>query len=63
MWCICCHGQDGRTPLLVACANGHVDVAGLLLERGAGIDVRDKVSPSMSRTTVRECVVIVIVIG
>ena len=33
---------DGQTPLLSACAGGHSDVAQLLINKGASIDVTDK---------------------
>ncbi|KAF4690739.1 hypothetical protein FOZ60_016937 [Perkinsus olseni] len=31
---------DGSTPFLMACRNGHADIARLLLEHGANIDAR-----------------------
>ena len=39
-----CYIQEGYTPLLVACLNGHSDVAQLLINQGASMDVTDKVS-------------------
>ena len=36
--------QRGRTPLLCACAKGLSDVAQLLINKGAFIDVTDEVS-------------------
>ena len=36
--------QSGQTPLLCACDGGHSDVAQLLINSGASIDVTDKVS-------------------
>ena len=36
--------QDGRTPLYVACWKGHVDIAKLLLEKKANVDLPKKVS-------------------
>ena len=36
--------QRGQTPLLCACAVGHSDVAQLLINKGASIDVTDEVS-------------------
>ena len=36
--------QTGRTPLLAACANAHVDAAALLLKWGADTDAQDSVS-------------------
>ena len=36
--------QRGRTPLLCACAGGHSDIAQLLINKGASIDVADEVS-------------------
>ena len=36
--------QTGRTPLSWACKNGHRDVAQLLINKGANIDVTDEVS-------------------
>ena len=35
--------QDGRTPLFGASFNGHAGVVRLLLERGAGVNICDKV--------------------
>ena len=34
--------QDGATPLLIACENGHVDAARLLLDKGVDINRADK---------------------
>ena len=34
--------EDGRTPLHIACENGQVDAARLLLEKGAEVDRADK---------------------
>ena len=36
--------QSGQTPLLFACARGLSDVAQLLINKGASIDVTDYVS-------------------
>ena len=33
----------GSTALIVACQEGHVNVAGLLIKRGAAIDYQNKV--------------------
>ena len=33
-----CHNENGHTPLMEAASSGHVDVAALLLECGAGIN-------------------------
>ena len=30
--------EEGRTPLYIACQNGHVDAARLLLGKGADVD-------------------------
>ena len=40
---ICCI-QEGNTPLLFACLNGLSDVAQLLINKGASIDVTNQVS-------------------
>jgi ankyrin repeat protein len=32
------HPQDGETDLMFACGQGHLDVARLLLDRGAKVD-------------------------
>ena len=40
--CLCT--QTGRTPLSLACENGLSDVAQLLINKGANMDVTDKVS-------------------
>ena len=37
------HGQDGGTPLLWAARNGHVEIAQLLVEKGAIIEATAKV--------------------
>ena len=37
------HAQNGWTPLLVASQNGNVEIAQLLLEKGANIEATDKV--------------------
>ena len=37
------HAQNKETPLLVAVQNGHVEIAQLLLEKGANIEATDKV--------------------
>ena len=36
--------QEGNTPLLLACLIGHSDVAQLLINKGASVDVTDEVS-------------------
>ena len=38
------HAQQGKTPLLEAASNGHLEITHLLLEKGANIEVMDKVS-------------------
>ena len=40
----CIYTQTGHTPLSWACKNGHSNVAQLLINIGANIDVTDKVS-------------------
>ena len=40
--CMCCI-QGGRTPLHYACMGGHLDVAQLLVERGASVTDKNKV--------------------
>ena len=39
-----CYLQEGNTPLLFACFNGLSDVAQLLINKGASVDVTDEVS-------------------
>jgi hypothetical protein len=39
-----CAAQDGATPLYAAAQNGHVEVATLLVIRGAVVDAKTKVS-------------------
>ena len=36
--------QDGQQPLHWALAGGHVDMASVLIEKGAAVDVADRVS-------------------
>ena len=40
----CLYTQTGRTPLSWASENGHSDVAQLLINNGANMDVTDEVS-------------------
>ena len=37
------HAQDGWTPLLKAASNGHVEIAQMLMEKGANIEATDEV--------------------
>ena len=37
------HAQDGWTPLLKAAWNGHVEIAQMLMEKGANIEATYKV--------------------
>ena len=37
------HAQYGRTPLLVALSSGCVEIAQMLMEKGANIEATDKV--------------------
>ena len=39
-----CYIQEGNTPLLLACGNGLSDVAQLLINKGASMDVKNNVS-------------------
>ena len=36
--------ETGASPLCIACQNGHTVTAALLLDRGAAVDLQDKVS-------------------
>ena len=36
--------KDGKTPLYIACYNGHDKVVQVLLDHGVKVDVPDKVS-------------------
>ena len=40
----CIYTQTGRTPLILGCYGGHSDVAQLLIDKGANMDVTDEVS-------------------
>ena len=42
------HLQYGLTPLMMATMNNHVEVANVLLEAGADVNLQSKVSRSMS---------------
>ena len=37
------HAQSGQTPLLEAASNGHVEIAQMLIEKGANIEAPNKV--------------------
>ena len=37
------HAQDAGTPLLGAASNGHVEIAEMLMEKGANIEATDEV--------------------
>ena len=41
--------QDGRTPLFFASFNGHLPVVRILLEKGAGVNICDKVHTYIHR--------------
>jgi ankyrin repeat protein len=49
-----CVAQDDVTPLHVAALNGHVEVATLLVERGAVVDAKQKVSVTSTARVVVE---------
>ena len=40
---LCAHPQNGKTALVYASEGGHVDVAKLLIEKGAKVDAADEV--------------------
>ena len=44
MLILTCYIQERDTPLLFACDDGLSDVAQLLINKGASIDVKNKVS-------------------
>ena len=37
------HAQEGSTPLIMAASNGHVEIAQMLMEKGANIEATDEV--------------------
>ena len=43
MLCDPVQNEEGRTALIGACRNGHIDTARVLLDHGAIIDFQDKV--------------------
>ena len=43
MYVIVCCIQNGNTPLHIAWVRGHVDVALMLIERGANVTDKDEV--------------------
>ena len=48
--------QSGYTPLLLAADNGHLPVVEYLVERGANIEAKDKVSDVLSFIYSPSCV-------
>ena len=44
LWMYIFYNQLGHCPLSLACARGHSDVAELLINKGASVDILDKVS-------------------
>ena len=46
--------QNGQTPLWLACLNGHTDIAKLLIENGASMDVKDSVSCCLYNCIIHE---------
>ena len=39
-----CMFQDGTSPLYIACQEGHVDLADLLIKKGADLNLKKEVS-------------------
>ena len=44
MTCVFLVLQDNRTALMFAASNGNVDMLKLLMERGADVNIQDKVN-------------------
>ena len=55
VYCMIMNNQDGQTALLYAASKGFTEIVKLLLEKGAKVNVFDKVSHCMCVCCITDC--------